>query len=719
MTWDLKEEQRPKIKIEYLTNLSQETLEGNLQEVRGKLSSIDYSKPGIHIIATQPGTGKSHTIQEFLKDQKSFFVVTSSHKLLKEEYDQRGVKHWKGFDRIDCKGKKIPKLKNIIKSKAPTSIVCSKCSEDKRRCEYHKQFNTRKAIAPYHYLKTNNINNKRNKKFKFDSLIVDESILTSEELSVDKDSILNALKIIDQYTNYEDNKTELFIETFDSIDFHSFEEYFEIFQNKRRNAINNAIEEENWDDLKVISELKLYDLKKFLYYKTIYEGIKEYSEPLLYYIFDLARQGIPITLLDATFDKDAFFVIWGRYCFEDEKLSRSKLLNKELMPTDAIKMAIYESNLIDKDVKIYRLNKDNNYFNAGFFQRDNKGHIICLTNDGERNIERINGFIKKVRRKHQDIAVITTQDLEPYFKTLDVNAIQYFHNLRGLNSVKNFGALFIIGTPPFNAKDNLEVYNKLCFTNLTEEKFYRRKYTKENGEYYFEDEKGQKVKQLKKTKNGFKIGGFDKKAPPILYPKYQDYEEKNEAILDEQLKKGEVNPFMWYRITDFQMNKYDNEIYQAVMRARLFRDNKKEGEAPEVFMFCYVPDVLEKEFDVIPLNNDETDRFFVTNFLGVYPLPLFEAVNRYRRTERTGDNTKIANAFNLKDKNGETNNNFVKEMREISNYEIERIDEAIRFGPKTVNYVRNRYKKEINASDEFIEYCIRYALKGNVIKIPN
>ena len=78
----------------------------------------------------------------------------------------------------------------------------------------------------------------------------------------------------------------------------------------------------------------------------------------------------------------------------------------------------------------------------------------------------------------------------------------------------------------------------------------------------------------------------------------------------------------YYPLYEFDYNLTENEKYQAVHRARPFIDNKA------IFIFGDVPQKIRREFSVVDLGNKESSNYFYDNYSGVYPFPLFEAINR-------------------------------------------------------------------------------------------
>ena len=205
-----------------------------------------------------------------------------------------------------------------------------------------------------------------------------------DEACIDKDEIAEAVKVICKYFDADLDLLEMFLNGLDSLDLVLFNELYATLGENKGIAIDKALEEENWDDISKISKLDLNKIKNYLYYDAIYGYKESYPVPLVYKVFDIARQGVPIVLLDATFDEEAFNLIYARYFFEDEKLSRSELLGKKLNPVNYVKTKIYESSIIDKDTKIYRINSKNNYYNSGFFKDFKKNE---LSENGKRTVD--------------------------------------------------------------------------------------------------------------------------------------------------------------------------------------------------------------------------------------------------------------------------------------------------------------------------------------------
>ena len=159
-------------------------------------------------------------------------------------------------------------------------------------------------------------------------------------------------------------------------------------------------------DVENISEFRPYNLIKYYYYHSIHGNSSSYYEPLLYNIFDLARQEVPIIMLDASLDIKAYEVLLARYNYEHQKMPRDLIFNQPLGPlTDLITM-VYQSNIQEKNKTIYRMNENNFYYKKGFF--NNKE----LTENGKRTVKELKSFITKIKRKYKNVGVITYKDLE-------------------------------------------------------------------------------------------------------------------------------------------------------------------------------------------------------------------------------------------------------------------------------------------------------------------
>ncbi len=670
-------------------------LGGNLDEIRSILPVMGYESPGIHILDLQPGVGKSYAIMDFLKVEESFLVVTGTHKLL-ESYKKLGAVHWESFA---DKCEKYPQVRRMLDFGVPKRLICDIQGCNKRMCPYWQQFDTSKATAPYHFLTTDRV--KEVNEFKFDMLVLDEEMTGYNTIKADLNELIEIIDVISDYVSV-DILIDLHLYT------DSGNELFDFIRNNQKKinktkyaALKSAIAQKKWDDVKKISSLNVFELRKFAYYKSIHEEITSYDEPRFYEIFDLARQGIPIILLDASFDENLFRLLYGRYAYEDSKKRRSLLLDKELDPIQDVEIKVYQSNLKQKDRKIYRMDKNNYYYKTGLLNHDK-----TLTKWGSETIEQLRLFIKRTKRKYPNVGIITYQDLMQYlFDLVDPDKIKYFFNLRGSNTLESCDVLFIIGTPQANSIETVKEYNKLAMTNINPTETYKRTYIPKDGKFLLKD-------PLTGEAHSRLLGEGKEKVPDPLRPE-GDIGSYRIMEKQKQFEEGEVDLDVWYTLPDLDQLKSNSEQYQAIHRARPFLNQK------EIYVFGNVPQQIKQEFNVIQLDKDQTKSYFTgTGTHGVYPLSLWTSITSlYQKNELSS--LEIAKELRLyKQDKKSYNTPFITAIIKgaLSPRDVKKIDRLIRANPEiTAKGIRRGYK--FKGPDKFLEDCIFYAKEGNFINM--
>lgn len=662
----------------------------DLDEIRTNLASIDFNKPGIHILKLQPGVGKTHSIKNFLKEQNSFIITTGSHKLLLGEYEGLGAKHWYGMDEKCDIYSKVKKFRSYGLS---IGLICKLMGCEKSKCEYWKQFNTKKAIAPVNYLPTNRVLYKRGEKdFKFDILVFDEAMKEYNSVVYDKEEIQSSIDVINEYyaVDYYFNSFVAYLDT-DGVPPLDLTNNFSQIKNK---ALNKAINLKKWDHVKEIAKLDIYGLRKYIYYKNIYNNIDYYSEPYFYYALDLALQGVPVIFLDATFDEKAFKVLLGRYNYENNVINRSLLINKELKTIEDLKLKIYQSNLVNKEIEIHRMDKNNYYYRSGFFNKTGD-----LTVNGSKTVDEIREYILRVKRKHISVGIITYKKLVKEFK--DLAACEYFHNLRGSNKVKDVEKLFIIGTPVNDSTDVINDYNNLIMTNYKPGDVGRFRYRSKDGKHFLGS-----------------IGPLPEKKPsPLIYDDEDFSSDSPIASALEGMKiKGVVDADIYYTLPEFDYNLSESEKYQAVHRARPFL-----GVPPNVYIFGDVPELVKREFNLVTLDKEKTKDYFRYKFRGMYPLPLFQLIYAAYVSNPSLSSEEIAKKLRLyknKEKSGGFNSRFVTAIKKgkVSLEQMNRIHEALLLDSATDVKTVKKHLKSLIVDEEFIKDCIFYSREGYFIR---
>jgi len=683
----------------------------NLDEVRYHLANIDFSEPGIYILKLQPGLGKTYAIKEFLKQQNNYLITTASHKLIFGEYERLGAKHWMNFKE---KCNIYNEIENLHSCGVSIRMICSlnrdRC--DKRSCAYWKQFQTKKAVAPLTYLSNDRVLYQRGEQkgeFKFDILVVDEAMKEFKEIIFDVNEIEDIIDVIENYLSDDYPFRSLFddfISFLDTDDFPSEDQTKQLNQIKNI-ALREAIKKKEWEDIKVITKLNIFELREYIYYNNIHKDISVYPEPFLYYVFDLALQGIPVIFLDATFDEEAFKVLLGRYIHENSIINRNLLINQELNSVNDLEIKVFESNLKNRNVNIYRMYKNNYFFKKGLFNYDpNNDDPISVA--GHKTIDEIRDYIEKSTRKYTNVGIITYKGLITNFN--DLGFTEYFFNNRGSNELENVEALFIIGTPQQRPSDTLKDYNNLCLTQFESKNTYRMTYEKiEDGFQQVRKLNGKKIIRRKAFKD------YQEKKPSRLTMEgYDDYE--NELEYDRQVQKGIVDADVFYPLPDFDYQKNESEKYQAIMRARLFRE-----ETPAVYVFGDMPDQIKGEFIAENLDKKRTITYFKgsifsdNQFKGIYPLPLLKLINDTKIENSSLTSSDIAQKLKLYKKNKESgyNTSLITKIidGEISIKQITIIHKALR------NDIRdlNKIKKDSKVDERFITDFLFYSTSGDFI----
>ena len=683
----------------------------NLDEVRYHLANIDFSEPGIYILKLQPGLGKTYAIKEFLKQQNNYLITTASHKLIFGEYERLGAKHWMNFKE---KCNIYNEIENLHSCGVSIRMICSlnrdRC--DKRSCAYWKQFQTKKAVAPLTYLSNDRVLYQRGEQkgeFKFDILVVDEAMKEFKEIIFDVNEIEDIIDVIENYLGDDYPFRSLFddfISFLDTDDFPSEDQTKQLNQIKNI-ALREAIKKKEWEDIKVITKLNIFELREYIYYNNIHKDISVYPEPFLYYVFDLALQGIPVIFLDATFDEEAFKVLLGRYIHENSIINRNLLINQELNSVNDLEIKVFESNLKNRNVNIYRMYKNNYFFKKGLFNYDpNNDDPISVA--GHKTIDEIRDYIEKSTRKYTNVGIITYKGLITNFN--DLGFTEYFFNNRGSNELENVEALFIIGTPQQRPSDTLKDYNNLCLTQFESKNTYRMTYEKiEDGFQQVRKLNGKKIIRRKAFKD------YQEKKPSRLTMEgYDDYE--NELEYDRQVQKGIVDADVFYPLPDFDYQKNESEKYQAIMRARLFRE-----ETPAVYVFGDMPDQIKGEFIAENLDKKRTITYFKgsifsdNRFKGIYPLPLLKLINDTKIENSSLTSSDIAQKLKLYKKNKESgyNTSLITKIidGEISIKQITIIHKALR------NDIRdlNKIKKDSKVDERFITDFLFYSTSGDFI----
>lgn len=468
----------------------------SLKEIREKIQ-IDFLDYPLTILSWVQGAGKTWKALNYAKDvlethkNSKIIYLSERHNKLNETEDflkEYKPIHWEGFKR---KCLRLDREKDKLSSmKVPLRLICNNlCDIDTKDCLYRRQFDKARRlrhgiiIAPNNYL-TIDLSS-----YKPVWLIVDEKLLTFDEY-----------KRMEDFTKIEEYDSELYKKGKNGA-----------FTNTELN--NHASEAVKAKDYGLIeSLLKLREHQSFLRYE---EGGKDVAyKPHLWDVFDLIKKGIPVTLLDATFDKEIFDILLSRY-------------REKGHPDFDYEPQIYDEKIkLDLKPRVFRLKPSSNYVKTEF-DKYNKDLIWLL--------------LTRLHECEKETGVISYMDKVEYFaKPFDFRDL-HFWGLSGLNELEDCDTLVIIGDPRLNKEGKKEYYRKI-FGEEPEISFGEKKdgrYCRtegnskidlinriENNEFLNAILRG---RQLDRPKNTFLFGGNMKKEIEDLGFEYIEIDDDEEA----------------------------------------------------------------------------------------------------------------------------------------------------------------------------------------------
>jgi len=476
-------------------------MERSLKEIREKIQ-IDFLNYPLTILSWVQGAGKTWKalnyakgLLETHKNSKIIYLSERHNKLNETEDFLKEYKpiHWEGFKRkcLRLDGEK-DKLSSM---KVPPRLICNNlcCDVDIKGCPYWRQFDKAKRlrhgiiIAPNNYL-TFDLSS-----YKPVWLIVDEALLTFDTYKRMED--FTKIKECDNKL-YEKWKVGMLTDV------------------ELRNHITKVV---NAKDYELIESLiRLREHQYFLQYE---EGLKDVAyNPHLWNVFDLIRKGIPVTLLDATFDKEIFDILLSRY-------------REKKHPDFDYEPQIYDEKIkLDRKPRVFRLKPSSNYFKTEF-DKYNKDLIWLL--------------LTRLHEYEKETGVISYRDKVEYFAAPFDFRYLHFGGLSGLNELEDCDTLVIIGDPRLNNENKKEYYRKIfgeepeiSFGEVKDRRYCRTEGNSkidlinriENNELLNAILRG---RQLDRPKNTFLFGGNTKKEIEDLgfeYIEIGDDEEAKEII---------------------------------------------------------------------------------------------------------------------------------------------------------------------------------------------
>ncbi|MBI5680513.1 MAG: hypothetical protein HZC47_06460 [Methanobacterium sp.] len=628
---------------------------------------------GINILALQPGAGKTTLIKEYLENayDKKVLIIVPTHKLIETEYkeiikNKRLIEHWKGFDYLCKKKNSSDPIFNFRgkneENKITPQYICNKlCSKsEKKKCNYKKQFEPKEkhlTTVP-EFL---NLIFDRKEDYNFDMVFFDETFDRSDKLLFNEDVLSEVLEIIP------------ICDIMQLLD--GDERFINYLINDYRDALKEAVYNENEDIIKVLIQFNPYGFEKWMKYYKIYSEKRDYYEPYLYYAFKYALEGIPVVISDATFPEKFFTKVFEQFCSEND-------IEKE-----NINFYGYKSSIKRKDKEIWKI-YENNLFYKSYFGSE---------------IFKLKEFVSRISRKYTNMGLITYKDYEDIFEGLKyIKETAHFYDTRGLNTFKNRDALLLLGTSSINEEGVLDDYNNIFRTNYSLiDDFWRPKFEKGYGSQILFDANGNKILKIKMKneetgeiiEHEIILEEFERKMPLFLEP-----------IIKEKLEIETNN----YTPQDYGAEKRDSEIYQCIHRARpLINDNVS------TFIAGYIPeDIIE--FKIYHLPNEETDNF--TSKWGMYPVAINDMINDFYDQKGYVEVLEVANELKIYKKGSKNpNTKFITAIRNTLEKDIKKIDAGIKKGFRNPSDFNKVDTQKNYSFKEFIEDFIYYAEEGDFL----
>lgn len=420
-----------------------------------------------------------------------------------------------------------------------------------------------------------------------------EELSGFEEITINKTEVEEAIKkiygkYVDYPTEFEDftgpdfqpdfkkllNDKELFSSEADS-DYGNM--IFYAIDDDKRFALFSALKDEQWEDVSIINKLNTDKLKKWIYYYSIYHEERDYAEPNIYKLFDLARQGVKTIFSDATFSEKIFSALLKRYEFEDSKISRAELFKRYLGEEEKLLDPFKRANLSGKlEIEVYKSNIK--------VENPKIMHMWHKNQFTRKNVNpKVESFIKKIRRNYLNIGIIS------YMKIHQRNGISfeklgdfaYFGGLRGLNTFKDKDVIFLIGTPYISPKDGLKNYNALFVKNEEETIKPKSKPSEFNLEYFLmealENETYQSIHRARPFENPktqiFVFGRLPDRIEEEFEVKKLTKKQTEEYF--EGNFKGVYPSVLFNSISIYCLKNPDSNLLDIAKHFKLYKDNSK------------------------------------------------------------------------------------------------------------------------------------------------
>jgi len=411
-------------------------------------SKIDFDKllerdgQNIYVLAHQPGIGKTYSVMQYLKkkieedEDFTFFYFTDRHKTI-DEYlsgilSDYNISHWKGFGKY-CK-KDLSKTL-FEKYHAHIDMICNLFDETKD--DYENQFeNVNRVFFFFYYLDNNHFTDNMHQ-----IAFLDERVSNILEYSVSRDRVTKVFRSIglphDYISAIENRDYNYFFDEEGKIDSKKIKKikknyYGSLFsvlqQSNKKKSIQKEIDEK-------FGDFTPDDFEKFLEYGNIY-GFSDdlYGFPLYYYAFDVALEGIPIVIMDATFNERLFHYFLESYNGEMKKLGDG------FEGFSDLNVEIFTSDKKNEDSIIDRMRPTGGWPASSF-----GGHA-----DNSPMPENVRTWLLRDMRRIMDIfgrgnvGIITFKKYAEVCQTFGFD-VEYFGALRGTNLLADKKVLVIIG----------------------------------------------------------------------------------------------------------------------------------------------------------------------------------------------------------------------------------------------------------------------------------
>ncbi|MDG6219614.1 MAG: hypothetical protein QCI00_09275, partial [Candidatus Thermoplasmatota archaeon] len=384
----------------------------------------------IIILSHQPGIGKTTNVLKYMKNHPHTFYFTDRHRAIEEhtkEWEKKGVEyaHWKGFTQI-CNTEPINKLYNQYHL-PPKAIIENQDWSNKSKdiAIYNSQFNNGiRVFAPFNYLQSPYL-----KDHNPEIVFIDERITQLDDFNLKADKLKAFLKITDApeeiIKNAEKRNLWFFLK----------ENRTTQIESVYSDTVIKNLKENNHAILKSLKEFKPYEFIRYINWGRIYKyNSDSYSIPYYYYAFNILSKGIPLVILDASFNINLFHYFLETYNGESQKLGKKGFTQKP------VKVKIYYSDITNKDSIIYRMRPKGAWSKTSISDAWENKTRPWISRD-MRNIMDIFGT--------SNVGIISFKEYGEICQTLGFD-MEYYGGLRGTNLLEDKLVLVILGSwfPP-------------------------------------------------------------------------------------------------------------------------------------------------------------------------------------------------------------------------------------------------------------------------------